>query len=135
MQSQLIPARERSAPMAHLHVEPRLIVIEVDGRPIAASDCALRVNGAQKDDGAEAHDLFLPIADIRQDILRPTNRGRACPRLGLLRYWSLAVDGLVLDRAARSCERPNASYSRLRDHIVFDVNRLMRMTKVRTWLN
>ncbi|MBX2853445.1 MAG: DUF427 domain-containing protein [Rhodobacteraceae bacterium] len=134
MHPQLMPAREPSAPCSHLHVEPRLIVIEVDGRPIAASDCALRVNRI-KDSGPETHDLFMPIADIRHDILRPTNRGRACPRFGLLRYWSLAVDGLVLDRAARSCERPNASYSRLRDHIVFDVNRLMRMTKVRTWLN
>ena len=137
MQIQFNASRRASTPCNRLHVEPRFFSIEVEGLTLAASGCALRIEDALDANGP---DLFLPKADIdedilRQGILRPANRGRACPRIGLLHYWSLAFDGMVLDRAARVCERPNAGYSRLRDHIVFDIERLKQVTQVRTRLH
>lgn len=118
-----------SAAASRLLVEPRRIVVEIDGVAIADSHCALWLDAS--DGGA----LFFPRSDVRSDAMRASDRGRLCPRAGLVRYWSIVLDGLTIERAARTCERPTPSLSRLRGFVSFDVDQLDRVKRVRSWLN
>lgn len=113
-----------------LRVEPRLVVLEVDGETIVSTSCALWLES----DGSDPA-LFVPKEDVRPGALRPMDRGRFCPRAGLLRYWSLRLNGLTIDRAAKGCERPRPAVERLKGFVSFDPTQLDRIRKVRSWLN
>jgi uncharacterized protein (DUF427 family) len=40
---------------------------------------------------------YLPLTDLRMDLLRPSEKESQCPYKGTATYWSLDVDGNVLD--------------------------------------
>ncbi len=42
---------------------------------------------------------YLPRADVRMDLLTPSATTSRCPYKGLARYWSMTVDGTVVDIA------------------------------------
>jgi uncharacterized protein (DUF427 family) len=50
--------------------------------------------------------FYLPKADVRMDLLTPTNRATACPYKGWASYWSLTVDGTTHADIAWSYRTP-----------------------------
>jgi uncharacterized protein (DUF427 family) len=68
----------------------RRVVVEVDGQVVA--------------DSSQPRILFetglppryyIPLTDVRMDLLRPSATQTQCPYKGTATYWSLEVDGAV----------------------------------------
>jgi uncharacterized protein (DUF427 family) len=49
---------------------------------------------------------YLPRADVRMDLLRPTERQTTCPYKGQASYWSLEVGGTTYANLVWSYETP-----------------------------
>ncbi len=49
---------------------------------------------------------YLPRADVRMDLLRPTSFKTECPFKGQASYWTLELDGEVHDGIVWSYETP-----------------------------
>lgn len=49
---------------------------------------------------------YVPRADVRMDLLEPTNHRTRCPYKGEASYWNLNVGGRTVDNAVWSYEQP-----------------------------
>jgi uncharacterized protein (DUF427 family) len=49
---------------------------------------------------------YLPLVDVRQDLLRPTDTVTRCPYKGFASYWSIDVDGKSYDDVVWSYKNP-----------------------------
>lgn len=49
---------------------------------------------------------YLPLHDVRTDLLRPTDHHTTCPWKGDASYWSLAVGGVTYENIVWSYETP-----------------------------
>ncbi len=67
---------------------------------------------------------YIPIADIRMDLLTPSDLVTHCPFKGDARYWSLTVDGQTLENVAWSYDAPFDEMLALQGHIAFDTAQL-----------
>ena len=56
---------------------------------------------------------YLPSADIREDLLAPSQTRTVCPYKGWASYWSLRADGHQLDDVAWGYQAPLAEAARL----------------------
>ena len=52
--------------------------------------------------------FYLPPADVRMDLLRPTTFHTSCPFKGQASYWSADVDGTTHDGIVWAYEEPIA---------------------------
>lgn len=68
----------------------RHVRIDVDGRTVAES----RQPRILFETGLPPR-YYLPISDVRTDLLHPTDRVSHCPYKGTATWWSLEVDGVV----------------------------------------
>ncbi|GAA0667604.1 hypothetical protein GCM10009535_54360 [Streptomyces thermocarboxydovorans] len=41
--------------------------------------------------------FYLPLVDVRMDLLRPSDTATRCPYKGTAHYWSMAVDGQLFE--------------------------------------
>ena len=83
---------------SNLHVE-----VAVHGRTVAVSDCPVVL-----DETGLPSRYYLRREDVRTDLLRPTSFQTTCPFKGKASYWSLELDGEVLDGVAWSYDTPIA---------------------------
>lgn len=98
-------------------VEPvrERIRVVVDGVEIASSVAAQRVL-----ETAGAPVYYVPPADVRMDLLRPTERTTFCEWKGGASYWSIATpSGRVIPNAAWSYREPSRGFESIRDHVAF----------------
>ncbi len=94
--------------------EARRVEIRRDGHVVADSTRVLRVL-----ETASPPTFYLPFADVRPNLLRPTAGGSRCEWKGEARYWDVVAGGRVVERAAWSYPRPFEDYARLADHVAF----------------
>jgi uncharacterized protein (DUF427 family) len=66
----------------------RHVVVEVDGRVVADSDQPRILF----ETGLPPR-YYVPLTDVRMDLLRPSPTETQCPYKGTATYWSLLVDG------------------------------------------
>ncbi|MEM7025353.1 MAG: DUF427 domain-containing protein [Pseudomonadota bacterium] len=62
---------------------------------------------------------YFPRADVRMDLLQPTEHHTHCPFKGDASYWDMVVDGKRAENAAWSYEDPFEEAEIVRDHIAF----------------
>ena len=63
---------------------------------------------------------YVPPADVRLDLLRPTEHVTVCEWKGSATYWSIALPGgRVIPNAAWSYREPLAGFEAIRDHLAF----------------
>jgi uncharacterized protein (DUF427 family) len=62
---------------------------------------------------------YIPLADIRADLLIPGTRHTFCEFKGLASYWTLRVGDKVSEDVAWSYERPSSGYEAIRGHLAF----------------
>jgi uncharacterized protein (DUF427 family) len=55
--------------------------------------------------------VYVPLDDIRPDLLRPTEHHTYCPFKGTASYWSVAAGGQVAQNAIWAYPEPNAEAS------------------------
>ena len=88
----------------------------------------VQFNGAWIADSTAAHLLFetrhLPIyyfprADVRMDLLRPTDHHTYCPYKGTAAYWSIAVGDRVSENAVWGYPDAFAEVAAIEDYVAF----------------
>lgn len=91
------------------HVEVRL-----DGERLAMSDNALRLD----ETGLPAR-YYLPKADVRTDLLKPTSFHTTCPFKGEASYWSVEVGGEQHDGIVWGYEAPISAAADIAGYLSF----------------
>ena len=88
----------------------------------------VKFNGGTIADSSAAHLLFetrhLPIyyfprADVRMELLRPTEHHTYCPYKGTSSYWSITVGGRVSENAAWGYPEPFDEVAAIADYVAF----------------
>ena len=67
---------------------------------------------------------YFPRADVRMDLLRPTDLRTHCPFKGDANYWTIEVEGRSAPNAAWSYEDPYQEAAIVKDHIAFYWDRI-----------
>ena len=63
---------------------------------------------------------YVPAADIRLDLVRPTEHVTLCEWKGSARYWSIVLPGgRTIPNAAWSYPQPKPGYEAIGDHLAF----------------
>ncbi|MGH4013133.1 MAG: DUF427 domain-containing protein [Pseudonocardiaceae bacterium] len=63
--------------------------------------------------------LYLPREDVRTDLLRPSNTVTACAYKGEASYWSLDLDGRMVEDIAWSYQQPLSDATEIVDLLCF----------------
>ncbi|MGA9278878.1 DUF427 domain-containing protein [Ilumatobacter sp.] len=93
------PGHTISITPANAHVEVRL-----DGEVLASSD-----RGMQLDETGLPPRYYLPEADVRMELLRPTSFHTHCPFKGDASYWSADLNGETHDGIVWAYPEPISS--------------------------
>lgn len=67
---------------------------------------------------------YFPRADVRVDLLRPTDHHSFCPYKGTAAYWSVAVGDRVAENAVWGYPEPFDEVAAIRDYVAFYWNRV-----------
>ena len=67
---------------------------------------------------------YIPRADVRVDLLTPSDRRSFCEFKGLASYWSLWVHKKLAAEAAWSYDSPSPSFEAIRGHLAFYAGRV-----------
>ncbi|MEO6317459.1 MAG: DUF427 domain-containing protein [Acidimicrobiales bacterium] len=102
-----------------IHPSEEHVEVVVHGVTIAKSDGAMRL----EETGLPPR-YYLPREDVRMDLLRPTTFHTTCPFKGEASYWSLNLDGEVLDGLMWSYEAPNAGVEAIKGLVCFSPERV-----------
>lgn len=79
----------------------RHVRVEVDGTTVAES----RRPHLLFETGLPVR-YYLPKTDVRMDLLRPTATSTGCPYKGTAEYWSVEIDGRLMEDVAWSYRAP-----------------------------
>jgi uncharacterized protein (DUF427 family) len=88
----------------------------------------VKFNGEFVADSTEAHLLFetrhlpvyyFPRADVRMDLMHPTDHRSFCPYKGTARYWSIAVENKVAENAVWGYPEPFEEVAAIKDYVAF----------------
>lgn len=88
----------------------------------------VQFNGTFVADSTDAHLLFetrhlpvyyFPRADVRMDLLTPTDHHTFCPYKGTASYWSIAVGERTAGNAVWAYPEPFAEVAAIRDFVAF----------------
>ncbi len=103
--------------------DERHVVVTFAGVTIADTTTALRIL-----ETSHPPTFYLPLDDVRRDLLRPAEGASFCEWKGAAAY----VDVVVGDRVAREAgwyyPEPSPAYQALRDHVAFYAGRVERCT-------
>jgi uncharacterized protein (DUF427 family) len=94
---------------------PKRVRVMVNGKTIADSMCASLVL-----ETGNMPVYYFPRADLRMDLLEPTNYRTRCPYKGEASYWNLKVGGRTIENAAWSYEQPSETASGIKEAIAFE---------------
>lgn len=94
--------------------DPRPVRVEADGIEVAASGRALRVL-----ETASPPTFYLPLSDVRHELLVPAAGRSYCEWKGPARYWSLQLPAGVRPQVGWTYPDPLAPFASLRDHVAF----------------
>ena len=106
------PALER------VHAE---VLVEHGGAVVARTRAALRVC-----ETASPPTYYLPLADVRRELLRDAGGGSVCEWKGAAHYFDVCVGDRIARQAAWSYPKPTPEYAALADHVAFYASRLDR---------
>jgi uncharacterized protein (DUF427 family) len=93
----------------------------------------VKFNGEIVADSTNAHLLFetrhlpvyyFPQADLRMDLLTPTQHHTFCPYKGEASYWTVAVGDKTAENAVWSYREPFAEVAAIKDFVAFYWNRM-----------
>ncbi len=90
----------------------------VDGVTIAASTGVVLLREA-----GHSPVFYFPLADVRRELLVPTDRTSRCPLKGEANYYSIALPtGRVIDNAVWQYAQPKGGLDELSDRVAFYPN-------------
>jgi uncharacterized protein (DUF427 family) len=92
----------------------RRIRVEFGGKTIADTQRALRVL-----ETSHPPVYYIPFEDIRMEYLKDREGSSFCEWKGRARYYSVAVNGKLADKAAWGYPNPTPAYAGIKDHLAF----------------
>jgi uncharacterized protein (DUF427 family) len=98
---------------------PERIRVVVDGIAVGDSTRALRVL-----ETAGPPVYYLPLDDVRTDLLEPSDRATFCEWKGAASYRTLRVGDRVVRDVAWTYTAPLPGYEAIRDHLAFYAGRV-----------
>ena len=103
--------------------DDRRVTIELAGVAIADTTRALRVL-----ETSSPPTFYLPLADVRRDLLRPAKGTSFCEWKGAAAYLDVVVGDRVAREAGWHYPNPSEPYAALADHVAFYAGRVDRAT-------
>jgi len=70
---------------------------------------------------------YIPRADAKMDLLKPTANASHCPYKGDASYFSIVDEGRVAENAVWSYERPYPTMAEIAGHLAFYPSRVDRI--------
>jgi uncharacterized protein (DUF427 family) len=67
---------------------------------------------------------YIPIEDIKPDILKPSSKGTYCEWKGEARYYDVVVGDLTAKNAAWFYPNPVSKYEEIKDYVAFYANKM-----------
>jgi uncharacterized protein (DUF427 family) len=95
------------------------VVVSLDGHTIADTTSALSL---QEADYPVVH--YVPLADVDQARLQPTEHSTYCPYKGDASYYSIPVGGAAADNAVWSYRSPFDAVAEIKDYVAFYPDRV-----------
>ena len=92
------------------------------GRTVAESDAALVLH-----ETGHPPTYYLPEADLRTGLTRPSARRTHCPFKGDASHLSISVDGRVAEDAIWTYPEPFDECEAIRGHVAFHPDRIDRL--------
>lgn len=94
------------------------IEVHLDGKLLASTDHALKL-----DETGLPTRYYLPPADVRMEVLRPTTFQTTCPFKGEASYWSADIDGQTHDGIVWAYPTPIPGAADIAGYLSFYPNR------------
>ncbi len=98
---------------------PNRVIVSVAGRVVANTDRALVLQEA-----AYPAVQYVPLADVDQSLLEPTDNSTYCPYKGEASYYSITVGGERSVDAIWTYEAPYDAVAQIKDHVAFYPDRV-----------
>lgn len=92
----------------------RHVTVKVHGEVVADTDDALTLQEASY---PAVH--YIPLADVREDLLRRSDTSTYCPYKGEAGYYHVAVAGTTVDDAIWTYEQPYPAVAAIAGHVAF----------------
>lgn len=103
--------------------DERRVVVEFGGVMIADTTRAFRIL-----ETSHPPTFYLPLDDVRRDLLRPADGASFCEWKGAAAYVDVIVEGRVAREAGWYYPEPSPRYAAVRDHVAFYAGRVDRCT-------
>lgn len=93
--------------------------VEFAGTTVAETVRALRVC-----ETASPPAYYIPLEDVRRELLEPSSRTSLCEWKGVAKYWSVRVGPRVAEDAGWSYPMPLEGFGAIKDHVAFFAGRV-----------
>lgn len=90
------------------------VTVQVAGELVAATRSAVAL-----DEVGHHRVYYVPMRDVRTDVLVPTRTATTCPRKGSARYWAIMAGGRLIPDAAWSYDDPLPQAAAIAGHVAF----------------
>ena len=91
------------------------VTVSVNGEVVADTDAALTLQEATL-----PAVQYIPLSDVRQDMLRPTNTATHCPFKGDASYYSIITpNGATVTDAVWTYQQPYPAVAAIAGHVAF----------------
>jgi uncharacterized protein (DUF427 family) len=103
-------------PQHPITVEPAAarITVTAGGTPVADTTAALALQEAKYPTV-----YYIPLADVRSDVLKPSDHTTYCPYKGDASYYSVLPAGADGVNAVWTYEQPYDAVADIREHVAF----------------
>ncbi|HEY7068433.1 MAG TPA: DUF427 domain-containing protein [Chloroflexota bacterium] len=121
MAQAVAPERRQRDPNHKVEIEPspRWVRVEVNGQIIADSKRTMLLRETNN-----RPVYYFPQADVRMDLLTPTDHHTYCPYKGDASYWTIKVGDKVLENSAWGYLDPLEGSEAIKGYVAFYFNRV-----------
>lgn len=98
---------------------PARVTVAAGGTPVAETDAALALQEA-----AYPTVYYIPLADVRAEVLRPSDHATYCPYKGDASYYSIATAEGELTDAVWFYSEPYPAVAAIAGHVAFYADRV-----------
>ncbi|MGF1618994.1 MAG: DUF427 domain-containing protein [Rhodomicrobiaceae bacterium] len=106
--------RKRPEHRVDLEAGPARLRVVFAGQTIADTVTAITV---KETNYAPVH--YIPLTDVKADLLNPGSHTSYCPFKGTARYWSIEANGERVENAVWAYDEPYDEVAALKGHVAF----------------